>query len=279
MIISRDNFDKHFAPQIKGEVMVLESPNLAFMMDMSGQEYSTDKSKKYDTVIVDAGDYIPCPGAKIKHEKRWLDMAIQRTNKTGRVIVRVGGKGCQYLPDFAKVMNTTNVVMDGQNAIISMERGEYKSTKITYGDVTITQDITTTPILSYYNESHINILKGKALPETSIVQLAHNFKGRTDNYLTIKDVYKLRMTNIDPKNVLIISDGGPWNHPHTLEEKPDSLTGGRAVIMESPEDVEKVRDYLMSRDVIDFIRNVTFNRTHGLTMQLKRVICNPNNIA
>ena len=147
---------------------------------------------------------------------------------------------------------------------------------ITYSNKTITQNIIETPILSYYDEDHLNILKGQPISDDKVVQLRHNFKGKTAG--TLIDSYNHNMSHIDHNNVLMITDGGPWRSPWKLDENPETQTGGRAIILSDPDEVEIVRSYLKTPTVVNFIKNVTFNKTYGLPIHIKRILSNPVNI-
>ena len=277
-IINRKQFERHYLPHVEksNKTLVWKSPHLSYMLKQYGSTCDKLPSGKYDLVIVDAPDYVDCPGAKSKHEKKWIDSAIVWVKDGGEFILRLGGKSCQYLSGYS-YLNIKEIVMDGQNTIIRGVRDKnYTSTDITYSDKTITQDIFETPILSYYDEDHLNILKGQPISDEKVVQLRHNFKGQNGG--TLIESYNHNMSHIDHNNVLMITDGGPWRSPWKLEENPDTQTGCRAIILDSPEQVEIVRSYLKSPVIVNFIKNVTFSKTHGLPIHTKKILSNPDNI-
>ena len=277
-IINRKQFETHYLPHVDsaGDILVWQSPHLSYMLKQYGftcDKYPTDK---YDLVVVDAPDYVDCPGVKSKHEKKWIDSAIVWVKDGGQFILRLGGKSCQYLSSYS-YLNIKEIVMDGQNTIIrGVYDKNYTSTQITYPDKTIDQNIFETPILSYYDEDHLNILKGQPISDEQVVQLRHNFTGKNGG--TLIDSYQHSMSHIDHNNVLMITDGGPWRTPWKLEENPNIQTGGRAIILSSPEEVEQVRSYLKTPVVMNFIRNVTFDKTHGLPVSIKKILTNPLNL-
>jgi len=277
-IINRKQFEQYYLPHVKrsDNTLVWKSPHLSYMVKQHGFTCDKFPNGKYDLVVVDAPDYVDCPGVKTKHEKKWIDSAIVWVKDGGEFILRLGGKSCQYLSGYS-YLNIKEIVMDGQNAIIRGVRDKnYISTQITYSNKTITQNIIETPILSYYDEDHLNILKGQPISTDKVVQLVHQFSGGKKNRLI--DEYQEKMSDIDHKNVLIISDGGPWRSPWKLMEEPESLRGGRAIVLDSPEEVESVRSYLKSSIVTNFIKNVTFNKTYGLPIHIKKILSNPSNI-
>jgi len=279
--LTTEQFQQYF--QISGNTAIA-SPNVAMIAKLSGHsnfDYLSrdflDANKKYDTVLVDILEGEVFPKSRANHELAWLKYGISLLNESGVLQVKMPDYLCVKLSQL-KNINVTHITLSENTAIVRIVHDtSYSLTEVNYSNKMVKMNIRKDILMQKYNEHHANFLNGKKEIETDRFIQFHHMNNGDKN--TVKEMYDKYLCGHDSSKVLFISDGGYWRDPYLLQENPNGRSGCRAVVMNSSEDVQKVKNYLCSQEVKDFIQNITFGRTYSLKASIKRVLCNPENIS
>jgi hypothetical protein len=279
--LTTEQFQQYF--QISGNTAIV-SPNVAMIAKLSGDsnfEYLSkkllDTDTKYDTVLIDIIEGETFPKSRANHELAWLKYSISLLHEGGTLQVKMPDYLCVKLAQL-KTINVTHITLFENTAIVRIINDtNYSLTEVQYPDKMVRMNIREGILMQEYNEQHANFLNGKKEIETDRFIQFHHMNNGDKN--TVKEMYDKYLSGYDSSKVLFISDGGYWRNPYLLEENPNGKSGCRAVVMNSSEDVQKVKNYLCSQEVKNFIENITFGRTYSLKASIKRVLCNPENIS
>ena len=122
-----------------GNVCVIGSPNVALAMDLLGIAYSTDTSKKYDTVLCDLGDYhIEHDNTSLQVNSFWhhISDSIGLLETNGTLIAKVPAKIIRYLQAKKHNINVTHIKLVNNVACVTIKTGDYISTTFSYDEDT-----------------------------------------------------------------------------------------------------------------------------------------------
>lgn len=275
MNLTPELFQQNF--EIDNDTLIV-SPAAAACADKLGYDftYNRQSDEQYQTVIADVVEGERFFDAKQSHAYRWFKLALNCVKDGGKLFAKIPSYLCMKLRNHKGFNVKTVTILDDTTFVSLVKEDEYNGTVVKYPNKEIIVNIYEQYILSSYDEKHLNILNGEPISSDKVVQLHHNFEGKTAG--TLIDSYNHKIPHIDHHNVLIITDGGPWRSPWKLEENPNTQTGGRAIILSDPDEVELVRSHLMTHSVNNLINNVTFNKTESLPIHIKRILSNPANI-
>lgn len=280
-LLTTEQFKEHF--KIEENCLIL-SPNVAMIADLCGHtNFSYGSANhlpgldiKYDSVLIDIQEDVPFPRSKANHEFAWLKHSFLYLKDNGILYAKIPSYLCIRLSEMT-YLNPEQIVIENDSAFIRVVKNKnYSLTEVKYSDRIVKMNIRKDTLMQEYNENHLNFLKGKEEIDSSrFIQFHHLNNG---NKNTVTEMYDKYLKGQDSSKVLFITDGGHWRDPYLLEENPDGRSGCRAVVMDTHEDVLKVKNHLCSREVKDFIQNITFGKTYSLKASIKRILCNPNNI-
>ena len=278
--LTTEQFHEYF--RISDNTCIL-SPQIAMiakLCDHSNFEYHSrnalDFDSKYDTVLIDIMEGETFPNSKANHEFAWLKYSISCLNDGGILYAKMPDYLCVKLSQL-KNINVTHITLSDNIAFVRIiQNTSYSLTEVKYSDKMIKLNIHEDILMQKYNEQHANFLnEKKEIDSTRFIQFHHWTNGDKN---TVAEMYDKYLKNYDSSKVLFIADGGAWRDPYLLKENPHGKSGCRAVVMNSHEEVLKVKKYLCSHQVKDFIQNITFGRTYSLRAGIKRILCNPENI-
>jgi hypothetical protein len=280
-LLTTEQFKTHF--KIQNNSLIL-SPHVAMIADLCGySNFSYGSSNnlpeldiKYDSVLIDIEDGKSFPKSKVNHEFAWLKHSLLYLKENGVLYAKVPSHLCVKLSEITNI-NVKKIFIEKDASFLEIVKNKnYSTTKVVYSNKIVKMNIRTDVIMQNYDENHLSFLNGKKeINPNKFIQFHHLNNGDKN---TIAEMYSKYLKDQDNSKVLFISDGGHWRDPHFLEENPDGKSGCRAVVMDSHEDALRVKSYLCSKEVKDFINNITFGKTYSLKASIKRILCNPENL-